>query len=1595
MSTPSTPLFFPQALSSPGLWTELGKTHGLTRKDFEWFRHLKLASQTQRSQQTLPMLAERILVGIGTSSLPLAGCFVLSSTPDDKGEILYTPYAGIKKFDSRASLSADLKRQLDRAGEDDDLLAFMSLAARKTLAAATDIKLSFATIDEDIFEDQRTVIESNQRSNNQAMIDELRKLPTLGGLLDKVLEDSMKAAFPRLDQQRTQVSFYAETDAQNPTTRRWISAMSFSEALLSYYRHQRWPVGQHPEFSHPQRTPQAADQRLWETAIKNAADTLINLLAVQLQRYWNDGSVDGATRRAFFTRALREKARADLLLKREAGIISPEQSRDLHPLIDESLERASSLTLETVRLWEYPPNHVELAGALMISHDSANAFLYTPGHGMQVLKNYQDLKDTLQKKSLVAGHDDELYDLLSLEERNRFIGFDQAQVSGAVVTGSVFNALFEAIISKQLQNMEYAFQVFRLSDGAVNIHAFFDKALDMRSMINTDLLTLDVQGRWSTRPALPEQQPSMVLADTASGQAKTFRAVEWPIHTEFVAQPVATLAAQRAYLENMKPRLAHALSVGLRGEAGLRELGGTLRNGDWLIVDTVFNPDRPDRKSRPAVRGFYPDAFSLVLECSGERNVLPLAHCFLLTERGGLDAQHSGRAILWTPAAGLEVFDTVGTARQQLNLRLLDPDQRLVLLENLTPEQRKFHRRYALNSLRLIEDNVLQRLTQSAIAHFLGRCEHLRSLKLSTEKQSKAFRTLTQTPIDTNLRRAMRIADAIAHQQSLPAWLGLAPVEEQQLHFELLEQYRNNVIDDKDYLHGMQTLEDYVRDTLKSLLTARFPGQSIDPDTVEITPNLALAGPAQTLTEFALNHVNIAQGTGFRVSAGTTRKLPEGLNQGAVRQLLQSLNIPRDFAKKVTEALSGVDSAARSLRFAQQLPWQLLHHAHAQKLQQRLSSSAFDLIAQVLDMPDALARVTVAGAHAVVRPLELIKTVGTAAVQALGVYLIGPGGGKTGPHILYAPYHCGPIFSEFANELDVVAAINRPGTLQELILRRLPESQRMSFSNLFQSSLGEVSEINLGATPIVGNLLARLFADNASLLAQMLGSQSEDTGQSDWEATRQLFSAGINLISGVLPGKLAYGRFLWHAYKAFKDSAEALQDHHWTRAVQAFIDGGKQLVSLGKLSQEASLLTAETTSDAPPVATPVVDPQWADVRPTTPMRTSLQPFEVTTVALKDLKKDATSGTWVKSVGTNRYAAIAGKVYRVANPGAVWRILSDREKGPYLMTTPGGLQVVDLDSHTVHFGKALSTLHNRYTNNLRTRQVLNIEARGMQQIRACHPEKARMIVQAIDMARFYAFNSLHNLAQLRKLLPGTRLDTFLRRFFDVARVDTALLDKIKHAITPVCDALVDPGEDLLNSERFVVGSVKHQLTDLIAFVLKDDDRKYVHFTERFFEQGLDGYKSCLTEPFNVDGHSQAATLIHEFAHTYSKALDIATLEARRPFSDLITPITRYGATMKQSQQDFQRLALSLSSPRQELFAQWNNSLSAWVSLDAIPGLEHVGREILSATQSKTMDEARSAFLDQTNPSARIDIILRNADSIAFLICEMGRQLDPVT
>ncbi|MHC8314463.1 dermonecrotic toxin domain-containing protein [Pseudomonas sp. LB3P31] len=1594
MTSASSPLFFPQVLNEPGSHTELGKQHSLSSKDFSWLGHIHLATDARRQALTPPMSAERLLLKVkGKPAVGLAGCFMLSATPDDSAAILYTPYGGIEKFDTVELLQAELVMRLSKQAERDVLLRFLSNAQRTQLDGELIAEVTHEIMQDGIFEDQKTVIEANQQHNALRLLEQLVQLPLLPDLLNEIFADVLRESFAQLPQSQTRVSFVDHSQVK-PVVE---EAMSLSDALLLFYRHQGWPAGQTVKFSNAQRKAADADQEIWHNAVRTVAAGLSRLLGKKLQAYWNHLLPNGQTRLILFSQAMSDKARADILFKRQESIITPGQARGLEVLFERSAAWSASLPLipEAVRLWEYPANYVELAGSFMIANP--DAYLFTPVNGLQLLEDHKDLVATVRAKFSSRGHEDELYELLTQQERNLFLGFDQPQVSGEPITGPVFDTLLDRIVAKQLQNVEYALGVFRNSDGLVNMAALFDKALDVRSLIDAPLTALPTRGRWSTSPIITGQShPSIVLADKAVTAGNTFESVRLALEVEWMSQLDETSAEQRTSLESLKPKLAHAMAVGILGEARMRVLNRSLSASDVAIVDSVLATDQPTRAGRKALNGFRPDAYWFSLEKAGSASSLMVAHCFLLTERGGLDEQHSGRALLWTPALGLEAFKSVATARRALQRRLLDPVKRLGLIENVLATQRGIHTLYTLGQFRLIEGSVPLHRQQSAIEHFLASCEQVRYLKLPQAKTAHALNDLKRQPLSTNLQRARSISEAIATQQSLPAWLGNASLLEQQKHIEILQQHGRSVIDGKDYLHGIKTLAVYVHEQLIALQKTRFNGLYIDPDDIKVTPALAIAGPAQSLTEFALNHINLLQGTSFTLASSSRQALPEGMTPGAVRQLLLQLNIKSVYGQLLSQQLSGDsdDARARKLRYFRQMPWQLLQEAHALKLQEQLSASAFDAIQQLLDMPNATARAAVEGANAIIRPLELISTAGATPVATLGMYLISPGKDAVGPQVLYAPYFVGSPFTEFASETSLVAALNRPGPLQDLLLRRLPESSRSTFRNLFTESLGGTTEITLADNPIPGNVLERLFQDNILLLKQMLGCQSTPTAQTDWEKAKQLFSSGIHLVVSCLPGKLSCLLFLWQAYKDFKDSAEALQDHHWKRALKSFVSGAAQMITIGRMMNASPEAISEAaTAVEPSNVQTVVAPKWSTINTTSATRTAAQAYEAPTVDLEKLQKNAASNTYRDTTTTHHFAPVAGKVYRVAQHSGRWCMTDGIEKGPILDLAPGPQLVMAVDPHSVHYGKAISRFANNLVAQMQASDELNIEAQGMDEIRRHYPEKARIIVQALDIARLYALKSLHNLAQMRKAGDSSRLDTFFKSFFDIHTVDDGVLDKIRNVIVPICTALVDPGLDDLDTRRFVVGSTSSSSSKFIAFIVKRDQQKRVYFSEHFFKPELDWYKSGLTEAFDVDGHAQATTLIHEFSHHFANTIDITYLEARRPFSDLITTATAFGAKMKTDQELFEKEALSLATPRSQLFRDWNSSLSSWVSLDAIPNSYDVAKEVLRTTRTKSLSEARNAFLDHNSADVRIDTILRNADSVTRLISEMGRQLDP--
>ncbi len=1681
---------------------------GLTLKDLEWLMTIYTPTDAVRQSRESPMAVEKLVIErLGKSAIPLAGVFMMSPSPDEKKALLYSPYGGIEVFDNRATVIAEIRERLTNNILRVDLVSFLSIDQRQDGGFDGTFTLTAAPVTGIVFVDQEQTIEASQKRNVQRMLEELRKLPTLPSMLDKLLGIMARPYFPKLDQQQTLVnSFLVPAQDSGDAVTRWVGSATLNETLLHYYLKQGWPANQTRAFTHPKHdtramTANALKQELaqWEHVVEQTAAVFSTLLSSLLQTWWNEDIGGNQSRMDLFAQVMSDKFRADLLLKRQNAILTSEEAHRLRAVFlpDKASRSAwhAPLRIEKVSIHAPYQHYVELAATLLIS--DTHAYLYTQTRGLQVLKNLDDLKDVLLSMLKAAGHEDELLNFLSLDERSLYLGMDAVQVSGLPVAESVFGGMVKDIASKQLSNMDHALALFRRNDGAADLAALLDCALDLRHMLDHRLLALEAEGRWSLHPATSGNgRPSTVQAERAKQQRVALRAAQealmaqrqkhptlrslalhalktaLALHlldldpTDVFANTYATEAQQqedrapessrsmvdhlverlakvadpvgdspriglysarrsgtatrwnnlnsrvfntvidqamrpfvqhdirtlpRLFLEGHRNEMNASLMQGLRSEAELRLLNKTLSPDHQAILDAVLRPDSMTRDKRHGLKGFLPDAYSLTLTLGDDQRAHPLASCFALTQRGGIDPELSGNVVLWTPQQGLEPFASVHALRQSLELRLTQPDRRLPLLLNLPMSLRAPHQVYRLGPLQRIDEHFLNNRQQSYLDYHLDAIDYWLATPLGpTPLQDRLDEQMRQLA-PSNLERASAIAQAMVQQQALPVWLGMASAEDQLLHAELLEQYRLSAPDNQDYLHSVPTLREHVASTLTGLLKARFPDAALDPENIQIPASVLLDGHAQSLTDFALRHLPEPNADNLTPTARDTTTLPLALDGTAVVQLVRQLDIAKTYREWLTTHLAADTDDARQRRalFCRQLPWQVLRHAHEEKLEERLSAAAWCFIQQIFDMPDAEARDKVDGAAARIHPLELIATPGATPVTVPCVYVIGPQAPATGPLVLYAPYAPLRVLTEYTNEESLRTQINRPGPLQDWIIRQLGDPDQAIYRNLLrQPAAPDTQEVRLASHPIRRNILPRLFDDNTAQLIKMLACQFERGSKDQWDGVTGLLRRGIPMAAQFIAGKLQFPLVVWRSFKLFQASAEALQQQHFGAGLLRFIQGLGTLASLREELDELlePLLSPPATDLPDSIPAPVTTIATLDV--TNPVRTRMQYFEDVTVSLAQLEQDPSQHVYVTPSG-NHYVPVAGRVYPVERAGARWRVRLAQVLGPFVERNAQGGWVLDFSAQEPRFGPAVSRFKGRVVTYRVERSSINIEAVGMPAIRALHPGKAYCIDRALNVAIYYAVMCERNLAVFAQQRdPDSRVGRFLTEMFGIPTLNAAQVTKIQKRVAEITKGLTQQSLIRPDSTRLVTGAARWSPTNTYAFVIPADPEQKIYLLDYFFNTHMDAYRGHLNAPFDLDDHARAATLIHEISHMVSKTEDIAYLDSMRPFADLISRGTADGLRQHTALSNLQRTALSVLTPATMLFKTWDDLSLQWEDVGSL-GSTKPRDKILNLTGARTLDDARQIFMSDAD--RRMDIILANADSVTYLITHLGRKL----
>ena len=1711
--------------------TDRERALGLTLKDVNWLGTVYGASHSGRQNRDAPMTVETLmLVRPGKPKVALAGAFMMSSSPEQKKTALYTPYAGIEVFDHRSECLATITERLKNTKQYTDLVSFLTTELRDDFTPDSPFTLSTATVKDAVFQDQQTTILDNQTQDLQRLLNELLTLPTLSDLIDAALDvhGAVNPHFRGITLKDTQVnSFVSSTEGNRHGAPRWAGSATLAETLLNYYAKQAWPANRTRTFINPKHdtrdfTPAQLqhDAQRWESLVQQVAGVFSTLLNALVQTWWNlpisqAPSRSEQSRMDLCVKVMSDKFRTQLLFKRqtESNILSSaEAHRLLAVFIPDPTARHAwhpPLRIEKARLQAPYQHYVELAATLLISDE--HSYLYTQSRGLQVLKDIDDLNDTLLSMLGAAGHQDELLNFLSLNERSTYLAMHAVQVSGQSIAGAVFEGMVQDIRDKQLSNLEHALTQFRRSEGAVDLAALLDCCLDIRHMLDSRLLDLDAKGRWSLHPVsssnggpssvsaeraklqlsalnadehsllklraehstlrtlarnalnqefkkrqlgmdasdvyvntyasraldreerLPKSSVNMVehfierLANAGAeiGSSPTlgfygprregaamswnslnrqvFNAVITQTTASFVNHDVRTLAEQ--FQENHRDEMVMRLMHGLRSEAELRQLNNTLSPTAYSILDTVLRPDSMTRDKRHGLNGFLPDAFALTVTVNQDKTPHPLASCFVLTERGGLDPDRSGATVLWTPQHGHEPFTSLTGLRNTLERRLEQSEQRTALLQNLPIDLRAPHQTYQLGPLRRIDEHFLMSRQLSYFGHHLETIDYWLAQPLGPTTLQDRLDDEMGRLAPSNIGRAKAIASAIIQQQGLPAWLGMASAKDQLLHAELLEQYRLSAPDDQDYLHSLPTLSQHVTDALTTLLSKRFPDASLAPQDILIPARAALNRPAQSLVEFALSHLPDLQPDDLMPEARGTTPLPAALDGSAIVQLVRQLDLGKSLRDLLSTHLTADTDDARQRRelFCKQLPWQVLRLGHEERLEERLSESAWGFIQQIFDMPDAVARDAVSGATAMIRPLELIATTGATPAKVLGVYVIGHRAKKNAPVVLYAPYAPFSVLKEYDTEEKLLDQINTPGPLQAWILSQLADPDQATFLDLFkqpprlekeeEEEEEEEENIHMDSSPIRGNILHHLFHDNAEQMIKMLGRQFDKDGKHAWDGITRLLGQGIPMALEFIAGKLKFPLVVWRSFKLFAASAEHLQAQHFGKGLRTFIHGIATLASLRKELDAwltpAAEVNASTSSRTPEGPMPATTADTLDM--TAPLRTGLRRFEDMSVALTDLQLGSTSHVYTQQAHNRRYVPVAGRVYPVARSGSYWRVSLAGELGPYVERNAEGQWVLDLSEREPRFGPTLSRYRGRLVTRRTERDFINIEAVGLPAIRGLNADRGFAIDRALNVALFYINTCLRNFTQFEKQRdPDSRVGRFLSEMFGVLTLTPDQVKKIQNRVIEILEGMTQHDLLSLDSNRFVCGHARWNEDHAVAFTIPEDVGQKIYLLAPFFHTGMLDYQSHLNAPFDLEDHARAATLIHEISHYVSKTEDFAYLDSMRPFVDLIQRGTAEGLRKHTSLSNLQSTALSVLTPATMLFKTWDDLAQRWEDFGKT-GSTKVRDKVLHLTGARTLMEARQTFMSDAD--RRIDIILANADSVTFLITHLGRQLDP--
>lgn len=493
----------------------------ITSHERDWCKKAGLPEGSERHLGRTPILVSEVMINCpGQEPMPLRGMCVMSLAESDTTPyLLFTLSSGIIRFDSWLRLIEHIDSSL--VAQPSELMHFVPLQLRHFVKNFFNGTLSRRLISGKVFLRMCIHYELGLEADGVWLLSILKGLPSIRTVARDELQQGMTQQFES----------YKKTHESCPIahdSHQVLNSSAEVDYVLAHYcnpaPNETWDI----ELIYStacvgvEATDTQKDKREVVDWLKSISNTLGDKVAGAVTDYWQLEKRDELTLGTYIEHSFRARFIDQLMQARYQGHVTNSEFLKFCDFAFDADDGA--MKSATVKVGKLPDSIFTVAGWYCIHlGDSSEKVCVMTNTGLNFFANSKALFEYLKQrltlntlKHAVSGDNDTRHAPLSryLSHKNRVALTNDEEPSIYLFrqTGNLFKALQQSLLDKVLSDHKYLCHwyqenfprpvAFTPPDSASHVHAFMDDALDIRRLINPELVQLSDDQRWSSEVSI-------------------------------------------------------------------------------------------------------------------------------------------------------------------------------------------------------------------------------------------------------------------------------------------------------------------------------------------------------------------------------------------------------------------------------------------------------------------------------------------------------------------------------------------------------------------------------------------------------------------------------------------------------------------------------------------------------------------------------------------------------------------------------------------------------------------------------------------------------------------------------------------------------------------------------------------------------------------------------------------------------------------------------------------------------------------------------------------------------------------------------------